>query len=86
MTRKDDPNSIFAGSDGSVWQSKIIQLEETLCHDQRTISELNEVVIRLSNEVESLRKQLQAFDARFQWLSENSVVGENLPHEKPPHY
>jgi uncharacterized coiled-coil protein SlyX len=66
---------------------RVLQLEETVCHDQRLIEELNEVVIALRQEIERLQLRLLATERQWGMLDQRVRSHEDtLPHEKPPHY
>lgn len=66
---------------------RLLQLEETVCHDQRLIEELNRVVIGLRLELERLQTRLQTAERNWGMLDQRVRSHEdNLPHEKPPHY
>lgn len=66
---------------------RLLQLEETVCHDQRLIEELNQVVISLRLEIERLQLRLLATERNWGMLDQRvRSQEENLPDEKPPHY
>lgn len=73
-------------SDFDSLSKRVVMLEEMICHDERIISQLNEVVVDLRGQLEQVYKRLHLIEARFQWIADNSNDLENLPHEKPPHY
>ena len=65
--------------------ARVVELEQKLTFQQAAYDQLNEVVLeqqaaleRLRRETKSLRELLQGFVDRG--------LGEDLPHEKPPHY
>jgi uncharacterized coiled-coil protein SlyX len=66
---------------------RLLQLEETVCHDQRLIEELNQVVIGLRLEIERVQLRLSAAERNWGMLDQRvRSHEENLPDEKPPHY
>jgi uncharacterized coiled-coil protein SlyX len=66
---------------------RLLQLEETVCHDQRLIEELNQVVIGLRLEIERVQLRLSAAERNWGVLDQRvRSHEENLPDEKPPHY
>jgi uncharacterized coiled-coil protein SlyX len=66
---------------------RVLQLEETVCHDQRLIEELNQVVIGLRLEIERVHLRLSAVERNWGLLDQRVRSHEdNLPDEKPPHY
>ena len=60
-------------------------MEERLTFQQRVIDELNEVVLHHEHRLEQLSREVARFAASLQRLADSSP-GEDLPHEKPPHY
>lgn len=66
---------------------RLQRLEETVCHDQRLIETLNQVIIDLRQELERLQLRLAVAERRQGLLDQRLQSQEdNLPHEKPPHY
>jgi len=66
---------------------RLRRLEETVCHDQRLIETLNQVIIDLRQELERLQLRLVVAERRQGLLDQRlQSQEENLPHEKPPHY
>jgi uncharacterized coiled-coil protein SlyX len=66
---------------------RLQQLEETVCHDQRLIETLNQVIIDLRQDLERLQLRLAVAERRQGLLDQRlQSQEENLPHEKPPHY
>jgi len=65
--------------------SSAIELEQKIMFQQRTLDELNEVVLQQQTEIDRLGKEQRALRALLQQSIEQGV-GEDLPHEKPPHY
>lgn len=66
---------------------RLQRLEETVCHDQRLIETLNQVIIDLRQELERLQLRLAVAERRQGLLDQRlQSQEENLPHEKPPHY
>ena len=60
-------------------------MEERLTFQQRVIDELNDVVLHHEHRLEQLSREVARFAASLQRLAD-SAPGEDLPHEKPPHY
>lgn len=76
MDTPDKQNSQLAAT--------ITLLEEKFSFQQRQLEELNSVIVQHQTELDRLKRELgQVVD-----LAENLVgrLGEDLPHEKPPHY
>lgn len=62
----------------------VLRLEEKVMFQQRALDELNEVVLRQQGELAQLRREVES----LRGLAEQALeqTGEDLPHEKPPHY
>lgn len=74
-------------SDTTNLSRRLLQLEETICHDQRLIEELNQIVIGLRQEMERIQLRLLAAEQNWGMLDQRvRSHEENLPDEKPPHY
>jgi len=65
--------------------AQIVRLEEKLAHQQRSYDELNDVVLQQQAELDRMRKEVQSFRQLLQGLLDRGQ-GEDIPHEKPPHY
>jgi uncharacterized coiled-coil protein SlyX len=66
---------------------RLQRLEETVCHDQRLIETLNQVIIDLRQTLERMQLRLAVAERRQGLLDQRlHSQEENLPHEKPPHY
>jgi uncharacterized coiled-coil protein SlyX len=63
---------------------RVLGLEEKIMFQQRGLDELNEVVLR--QQVELDRLHLEVKSLRTLAEREQEQGGEDLPHEKPPHY
>lgn len=63
--------------------AQLIELEHKLAFQQRAYDQLNAVVLEQQSEIESLRREI---DALKRSLEELTTRGDDLPHEKPPHY
>jgi len=65
--------------------SAVIELEQKIMFQQQTLDELNHVVLRQQTEIDRLGNELKALRSLLQQSIEQGI-GEDLPHEKPPHY
>lgn len=65
---------------------RLVQLEELFSHQQRLLGQLDEVVVALRREMESLQSQIEQHRLRLNWLAENTAVIDDAQDEKPPHY
>lgn len=65
--------------------ARLQALEERLSFQQRVLDELNEAVLNQDRRLVQLDRELARLRTHVQRLAELSP-GEDLPHEKPPHY
>ena len=65
--------------------AQLLELEQKLMFQQRSFDELNAVVLGQQTELEELRREVQSLRRLVQGIAERGG-GEDLPHEKPPHY
>ncbi|MEQ8838799.1 MAG: SlyX family protein [Lacipirellulaceae bacterium] len=65
-------------------QARLTKLEERLAFLEQNYYQLNSVVLEQQTELEKLRRELTASREQVQRLSDS--LGEDLPHERPPHY
>lgn len=65
--------------------TRLLAMEERLTFQQRVIDELNEVVLNHDRRLEQLSRELARYAASLERLAAASP-GDDLPHEKPPHY
>jgi SlyX protein len=66
--------------------ARLVALEERLTFQQRLIDELNSVVLQQRRELDRLTQEAVQCRAVLERLRDAAALGENLPHEKPPHY
>ena len=66
-------------------ERRLVALEERLTFQQRLIDDLNAVVLEHQREIDRLLRELAQCSTALDLLRQ-SGAGENLPHEKPPHY
>ncbi len=72
-------------SDGPESESAaILALQETLSFQQRQLDQFNSVVLEQQAEIDRLRREVQTLTDVVRGSFER--LGEDLPHEKPPHY
>jgi len=65
--------------------SRLLAMEERISFLQRSLDELNGVVIQQDQRLESLKRELARLGSSLERLADASSGGD-LPHEKPPHY
>jgi len=66
-------------------QKTVTTLQETLTFQQRTIDDLNEVIIAMRTDIDRISRQHEQQKSRIEWLSANAESDID-PNEKPPHY
>jgi uncharacterized coiled-coil protein SlyX len=64
---------------------RIHALEEQLAFQQHTVDGLGETVRGQQAQLEHLKSQLEQMQGFVERLS-SGELGQDLPHEKPPHY
>ncbi|NOY28667.1 MAG: SlyX family protein [Planctomycetes bacterium] len=67
------------------FHSTVVELQEKIMFQQRALDELNSVVLQQQSEIIRLGRELKSLRSLVQQSIEQGV-GEDLPHEKPPHY
>ncbi len=65
--------------------AQVVDLEHKLTFQQLAFDQLNGVVLAQQTEIESLRRELKSLQQSLQGFADRGA-GEDLPHEKPPHY
>jgi SlyX protein len=64
---------------------RMTDLEERLTYQQHLIDQLNDVVLGQARQLERLGRELASYVTAVERLTQQGL-GEDLPHEKPPHY
>lgn len=62
--------------------ARLLTLEEKVAYQDKTILELNEVVVDLHRRVDELRGRLDAAERTLR----QELGPRDMPNEKPPHY
>jgi len=62
--------------------ARVTELEELFTHFERTVQDLNEVVLGVQNRLDTLEKRLE----KLSKISESGADARSLPDERPPHY
>jgi len=65
--------------------ARLRALEERASFQERTIEHLNDVVLEQQTEMKRLAREMRQCRAAIERLNE-AAFGDDLPHEKPPHY
>jgi uncharacterized coiled-coil protein SlyX len=66
-------------------ESRLVALEERLTFQQRQMDEMKTVVLEHRRELDRMTSELAQCRSGLELLRQMGG-GENLPHEKPPHY
>jgi uncharacterized coiled-coil protein SlyX len=61
---------------------RLLKLEEKVAYQDKTIAELNEVVVALNKQVSELGGRLGAIERTLR----SELGSREMPNEKPPHY
>lgn len=72
-------------SEDAPLQERLRLVEERLTFQQQLVEELNGVILGHEQRLTRLGRELERFAERMRLLAERSP-GDDLPHEKPPHY
>lgn len=64
---------------------RLVALEERLTYQQHLIDQLNEALLAQQLHIERISRELNNYATALARLAE-TPHGEDLPHEKPPHY
>ena len=75
-------------SDIDTFLKRVIQLEELFSHQQHHVQQLNDVIIQLRGELDSLQTKYTQQQSRLEAIQESQAAAEreDLADEKPPHY
>jgi uncharacterized coiled-coil protein SlyX len=62
--------------------ARLLTLEEKVAYQDKTIAELNDVLVGLNRQVSDLKGRLEQMER----LLGAELSGREMPNEKPPHY
>jgi SlyX protein len=62
--------------------ARLLTLEEKVAYQDKTIAELNEVVVTLNRQVSEATRRLSELERLFG----TELSRREMPNEKPPHY
>lgn len=68
----------MSGSD----EARLLNLEEKIAYQDKTIAELNDVVVALNRQVSEQKARLEQVER----LLGGELSRREMPNEKPPHY
>ncbi len=66
-------------------EAQMVEWEQKLMFQQRAYEQLNAVVLEQQAELAALRREVNSLRQALEGIRD-SGLGEDLPHEKPPHY
>jgi uncharacterized coiled-coil protein SlyX len=62
--------------------ARLVNVEEKIAYQDRTIAELNEVVVALNRQVSDLKARIEQLER----MIGGELSRREMPNEKPPHY
>ena len=65
--------------------AQVVELQQKLTFQQQAYDQLNGVVLEQQTELTQLRREVDSLRQALQAVVDRGT-GEDLPHEKPPHY
>jgi uncharacterized coiled-coil protein SlyX len=63
-------------------ETRLLVLEEKVAYQDKTIAELNDVVVALNRRVDELRLRLESTERTVR----QELGARDMPNERPPHY
>lgn len=66
--------------------ARVTELEELFTHFERTIQDLNEVVLGVQQRLDTLENRLENLSKILKTRSKSSVEDPSTREERPPHY
>ena len=80
MSDHTGPGARLRGMSGS--DARLLVLEEKIAYQDKTIADLNEVVVDLSRQASDLKARVEQIER----LVGGELSRREMPNEKPPHY
>ena len=65
--------------------ARVVRLEELVSHQQHTLEQLDAVAMGLQQQLDQRSREQKTELERLRYQIANRA-GDDLPHEKPPHY
>ena len=62
--------------------ARLVTLEEKVAYQDKTIAELNDVIVTLNRQVSDLKNRIEQIER----LVGGELSRREMPNEKPPHY
>lgn len=69
-------------SDAQTTEARFLKLEEKVAYQEKTILELNDVVVELHRRVDELQARLDVSERTLR----SELGARDMPNERPPHY
>lgn len=63
-------------------EARFLKLEEKVAYQEKTIADLNDVVVDLHKRVDELRARLEVAERTLR----SEFAARDMPNEPPPHY
>lgn len=63
-------------------EARLLQLEEKVAYQDKTIAELNDVVVTLYRLTDELNERLKTIEGALR----EELGARDMPNERPPHY
>ncbi|MFU8783679.1 SlyX family protein [Aliidiomarina sp.] len=79
-----DKNTLSSDKGYAALEQRVIDLESQLAFQEDTISELNRLVAKQSDELQRIQKHIMIMAERVQQIPESSAPSS--ADERPPHY
>jgi uncharacterized coiled-coil protein SlyX len=79
MTKPSDPGSNHAAQ-------RLTMLEETITHFERTLQDLNDVVLAQQQQLTALERRVTRLVSDLNALADKTQEVRRLEDDKPPHY
>ena len=67
-------------------EARVTELEMLFTHLQRTVQDLNEVVLDQKGQIERLEDRLDRVTVALETLSHQRTEHRSIEEERPPHY
>jgi len=66
--------------------ARVTELEELSTHQERTVQQLNEVILQQERRLAETEAALKRLAEKFETLSTSADTPRSLEDERPPHY
>jgi len=66
--------------------ARVTELEEALTHQQRTVDDLNQVVLQQERRIAAFEATIARLTSELATLSDSAIERRTLEDDRPPHY